>query len=116
MGKLTKVDIKKKLILEALEKSMGIITTACKEVGISRQYFYELYNKDSKFAEAVDALDNYVIDFAESKLHQKINEGDTTAIIFYLKTKGKKRGYIERPEISVEAQNIQINIIEKSGD
>ncbi len=39
------------------------------------------------------------MDFAESQLYKQIKEGSTAATIFYLKTKGKKRGYIERQEI-----------------
>ena len=40
------------------------------------------------------------MDYAESQLHKQIGEGSTSATIFYLKTKGKSRGYIERQEIT----------------
>lgn len=39
------------------------------------------------------------LDLAETKLVQAIGDGNMTAIIFYLKTKGRQRGYIERREL-----------------
>ena len=54
------------------------------------------YNKDSKFKSAVDELQNVALDFVESKLFNQIHNDNPTATIFYLKTKGKKRGYIEQ--------------------
>jgi len=88
----------KKVLLEALDKSMGIVTTACKIAGLSRWTFYEYYKTDTDFKEKVDDISNLVLDFAESKLHKAIETGNITAIIFYLKTKGKDRGYVERVE------------------
>ncbi len=38
------------------------------------------------------------IDLAESKLIEAIKAGNLTAIIFFLKTQGKSRGYSERSE------------------
>ena len=41
------------------------------------------------------------LDLAESKLIKLIKEGNLTAIIFFLKTQGKHRGYVERQELEV---------------
>ena len=105
--------IKEKLIL-ALEKSLGVVTTACKNVGVHRSTYYDYYNNDVKFKEEVDDILNVAIDFAESHSHEQIQGGNTAATIFYLKTKGKKRGYVERQEITgAEGMptNFQIEII-----
>lgn len=88
----------KKAMIEALEKSLGIVTTACKSVGIDRGTHYNWLKDDEDYKKAVDSISDMTIDFAESHLHKKIKEGDTTATIFFLKTKGKSRGYVERYE------------------
>lgn len=107
--KLTNLTPKKELMLEALKKSLGIVTTACQNVGISRVTHYEWLNTDPEYKRQVEALDEVVLDFAESKLHQSINNGSDTATIFFLKTKGKKRGYIEKQEINNTNLNIDAN-------
>ena len=107
--KLTNLTPKKELMLEALKKSLGIVTTACQNVGISRVTHYEWLNTDPEYKRQVEALDDVVLDFAESKLHQSINNGSDTATIFFLKTKGKKRGYIEKQEINNTNLNIDAN-------
>ena len=86
--------------LEALEKSLGIVTTACKKVDIARSTFYKWVAEDKEFESAVTDMDNIALDFAESSLHKQIQSGVPVSTIFYLKTKGKKRGYIERQEIT----------------
>lgn len=96
-----KTDIKKKQILEALEKSLGIVTTACKQVGIHRDTYYEWLKKDKEFKKKVKDLENVALDFAESQLHKQIAKGNPLSTMFYLKCKGKKRGYIEQQELKV---------------
>jgi len=69
---------------------------------------------DSDFSEAADDVSEILLDFAEAKLYDQIKNGNTTAIIFFLKTRGKKRGYVERQEITGAdglPNNIQIEII-----
>jgi len=101
----------KKAIIEALEQSLGVVTTACKKAGVGRTTFYGWLDSDPKFKKAVDDIQNIALDFAESQLHKQISKGDTTATIFYLKTKGKKRGYIERQEFSHDVTKGEIKII-----
>jgi hypothetical protein len=112
---VTEGNIHKKAMLEALEKSLGVVTTAAKQVGISRKTHYEWYNNDPEYKEAVDGLVDVALDFAESKLHKQIDGGDTTATIFYLKTKGKRRGYIEKQEIE-HSGKVGVTLIEDDAD
>ncbi len=112
---MNKTEQHKKAILEALEKSLGVVTTACKNVGIGRTQFYNWLKQDEDFAESVEDVQNIALDFAESQLHKQIGDGNTSATIFYLKTKGKNRGYIERQEITGAdgmPTNFQIEIID----
>lgn len=137
-----KVDKHKKLLIEALNGCKGIVSTACKSVGLSRTTYYEYYNEDPEFAKMADEAQENAIDFVEGKLFEKINgvsvirytskgEEDVyeqppsdTAIIFYLKTKGKKRGYVERSEvdnsgsmsISVSVSKDEAKILSKALD
>jgi hypothetical protein len=94
----TKFDTKKKAMIEALEKSLGIVTTAAKKVGIDRTTHYKWLDADEDYKKAVEDISDIAIDFAESKLHEQIGNGEVASTIFYLKTKGKRRGYIERTE------------------
>jgi len=90
----------KKQIISALEQSLGVVSVCSRKVGISRTTFYKYYKEDSDFAKQVDEIEDFALDYAESQLHKQIGEGSTAATIFYLKTKGKKRGYVERQEIT----------------
>jgi len=100
--KLDRTDTKKEAMLEALEKSLSIVSTACKMVDISRQTHYAWLKADEEYKKAVNSIQDGVLDFAESHLYKLVKDGNPAATIFFLKTKGKKRGYIERQEIEVQ--------------
>tara|TARA_R100001530_G_C4304807_1_gene151433 strand:- start:132 stop:485 length:354 start_codon:yes stop_codon:yes gene_type:complete len=104
--------IKKESMLKALEASLGVVTVACKSTGLPRATFYKWLKEDKKFANEVKDIENIALDFAESKLHNQIEKNNTSATIFYLKTKGKKRGYIEKSELDIMSgeEPIKINI------
>jgi hypothetical protein len=56
----------------------------------------------------IDNENESLLDLAESKLISNIKDRDNTAIIFYLKTRGRKRGYSE-DNTSYESQTIDFN-------
>ena len=82
----------KKEVLTALEQTLGIVTPACKMAGIGRTTFYQWCKDDHEFNEKVKELNNHTLDFVESKLHKAIRDDNLTAVIIYLKSKGKGRG------------------------
>jgi|TARA_R100000084_G_scaffold38927_2_gene15697 hypothetical protein len=98
---MNKTEHHKKAMLEALEKTLGIVTTACNTTGIGRTTFYGWLKDDEEFAKKVEEINDIALDYAESQLHKQMGKGSTAATIFYLKTKGKKRGYIERQEFDI---------------
>ena len=92
---------KKEHLIEALRKSLGNVTIACKNVGISKSNFYNWLKEDEDLKSTLDEIRNEELpDFLESCLYSKCEEGDTKAIIFALKCKGKERGWVERQEIT----------------
>jgi len=91
-------------MLEALKHSMGIITPACKMVGIDRKTHYNWLKSDAGYAEEVDAILEATFDFVETKMLEEIASGNTIMTIFYAKSKMKARGFVERTEVEVTSQ------------
>lgn len=87
--------------LSAFESSACNVSIACKSVGISRNTFYEWRKKYLDFAEKVKEQEESMLDFAETMLYKAIKKGKTAELIFYLKTKGQERGYVEKQRLDV---------------
>ena len=116
-----KEHIKKKMLIESLENSLGIVSTACTKANISRSSFYKWYKEDEEFRNKVDEIDNVKLDFVESQLFKNIQNQKERSIIFYLQHKGHKRGYIHRQDINLtsndeEIKKIEIEIVKPTGD
>ena len=99
--KTQKTDKKKKDFIEALRNNLGHISNSCIAANISRKTYYRWLDDDKDFKEDAEHIQESLLDLAECKLLENIENNENTAIIFYLKTKGKKRGYIEKQELEV---------------
>lgn len=101
----------KKRMVEAMIKTLGIVSSAEKIAGITRATHYDWMKKDPEYKAAIDDVAESVVDFAESQLYQKIKNGDTPSLLFFMKCKAKHRGYVERQEIAgVQDQPINIEV------
>ena len=110
MKNATNATPKKKRFLEALREAKGNISLACEIVGINRSTYYR-WLKNEKFKNEVEKINEEAIEFVENKLMERIEKGDLGAIIFFLKTKAKHRGWSEKIEVKHENQTPIINII-----
>ena len=113
--------IKKESLLTALEKSLGVVTIACKNADIPRSTYYKWLKDDEDFREQVKEIENVALDFAESQLHKQISDNSTAATIFFLKTKGKTRGYTEKSELDITSggnslTELKIEVIDTGKD
>lgn len=87
-------------VAEALTKAKGIVAVAAEILGCCRQTVNDHVLKHAEVRKAQEDARESVVDFAEGKLIQKMNQGDLRAIIFMLETQGKKRGYVKRSEMT----------------
>ena len=89
---LRKSDVKK-----AIVGSGGYLTNVAKKLNCD-WHTAQRYVLKFKLEADMKQEDEKMNDLTEMKLMENIKNGDTTSIIFRLKTKAKNRGYIERQE------------------
>ena len=92
---------KQKMLLKALESTLGVMSPALAITKISPNTYNKWMVEDDEFAEQVETLQEGTLDFVETKLLKQIEDGNTQAAIFYLKTKGKHRGYTESATLDI---------------
>ena len=100
----------KSKMLEALEKSLGIVANALKIADISKSQYYEWLKVDEEFKSKVQDVGNTALDFAESKLFSQIKDNNHSSTQFYLKNKGRERGYGDKLDITSNDEAIKIHI------
>jgi len=101
----------KAALIEVLSANDGNMAAAGRYFGCSRQVVWQYVDKDPKLRELCAELSESFTDECEAQLFEKIREGDTACIIFYMKTRGRDRGYSERLELMPLApQQIEVEL------
>jgi hypothetical protein len=86
-------------VLQAVAGSRGNISTIAKRLGRSRDAVASYRRQWATVARAIIQEREVSKDWAEGILLEKIAEGDTIALLFYLKTQAKDRGYVEGVDV-----------------
>ena len=95
----------------------GNIAAIARRLRVSRAYIYKRINEAPALRGAIEDAREAMLDNVESALYKQVLEGNTTAMIFWLKTQGKKRGYVERSEITgADGQVIKVMLKGREDD
>ncbi|MDO5580172.1 MAG: hypothetical protein Q4G69_03485 [Planctomycetia bacterium] len=107
-------NLNKAEFLKTLRSKMGIISLACSSSGISPEIVDQWIRQDPEFQRKVDLCNEAALDFVESRMFEKIHEGDSRLIRFFLETRGKKRGYVPKKEIEAVSSSPIILTMEEA--
>jgi hypothetical protein len=97
-------------IMEALRASRGMIATAARLLGCTRQTIYDAIARHPEINTVVAGERELMLDTAEMKLQEAIDAGEGWAVKFKLATQGQSRSYIERQRIDVEDKQIIVHV------
>ena len=105
-------------IAELLEKSGGQYTPVAQSLGIAISTISRRVENSPKLRQVVQDQMDLRVDFAEGKLFDNISKGDNTAIIFYLKCHGKRKGYVDSQNVAVSFDAVKFvdNVPEPEDD
>ena len=78
----------------------GNIAAIARRLGVSRGTIHNRINESPTLRTAIDDAHEALVDNVESALYREVLNGNVTAMIFWLKTQGKRRGWVERTEIA----------------
>lgn len=97
------------VLRDAIIRAHGRIGIVARALQLDRTTIYKRIQKHRMLRKAVKESRNYVVEFAEYKLFQKVQDGDLRAIIFVLQNLGKAKGWGGETEEN-KTQNLEATI------
>ena len=101
MAQGVKSTVTEKQIIEAIHEHFGIVTSICESLGISTPTFYSRLTPKAKIE--LDKARESTTDKVENAFIKNCLQGDRVCQIFYLKTRGRNRGYKEEDSKNEES-------------
>jgi hypothetical protein len=86
------------LVAAAVTELSGNVAAVAKRFGVARQSVADLIDRRPALRTVARDAREGMLDNAESALYRAVLAGEAWAVCFFLKTQGKSRGYVERPQ------------------
>ena len=102
--------------LESWRRNGLTIEDIAKNIGISKQTIYNWMKKSVDFLEALKSGQDYADNIIENALFEKAKNGDTTAMIFWLKNRRPKRWRDKQHNEINLTQDFEIEVDEETED
>jgi hypothetical protein len=99
-------------IRAALISCGGWVTHAAQKLGCNPHTIRNRLARSPDLQETLDHVREDHLDLAESKLLERIEKGELSAITFYLKCQGRHRGWVEKQLVDQTInQPVEIRIV-----
>ncbi len=85
---------------EALRLCGGIRGAAAQKLGCTTSTITNYIERSPTLQKALYEIEEDLLDLAESKMLTGVKNGERPYVLFYLRTKGKRRGYTEGAEVT----------------
>ena len=92
-------------IATALRLNGGFLSYTAQALGLRYQTLQRRILNNKELQKVKEEIDESMLDLTEHMLLKNIKEGKEQSIFFFLRCKGKKRGYVERLEQAVVVEH-----------
>lgn len=82
-------------VIEALKKTDGMVTLAAELLRVSYDTLSKYIKNNKKVQASLYAIEQNILDRVQSRLMRMIEQGNAGSVYFFLKCKGKERGFVE---------------------
>jgi hypothetical protein len=92
------------VVAKKIREARGNVTAAARALNVTRSSVYNWIRSSEMLQQVVQDERESFLDVAETKLQDHILRDDITSLIFFLKTQGRNRGYVERRENEISGR------------
>ena len=86
-------------VMALVEEKHGNVASIARYLKVGRGVIYNRINGSAQLRDALKSARETMLDNVESSLYSQALNGNTTAMIFFLKTQGRDRGYQDKVDV-----------------